>query len=165
MKYAFYAFINFRMIGIHAGIQGGHCAGELQATRTKSYFCEEQRRVAQEWLDDHNVFVFLHGGQSVDLVQAYEKYCGMLSLYPSALFREEPGAFGDTNEGKGAATAWGIVLPESVYAARWKQPDPAQPGYYSAEIEENGTIIPYGWTEGTPQYDFLKYKSPMRLAY
>jgi hypothetical protein len=166
MKLAFYAFINFRMIGIHAGIQGGHCAGELKTSESARRFTTAQELLAQEWLDNHKVFVFLHGGQSADLYAAFEKYSKTLSMYPSTIFREDPEAFGDDANAKGAVTAWGIVLPESVFAARWYQSQHLdRSGYYAVDVEENGYMLPYVWTEGTPQYDFLQYKSGMRLAY
>lgn len=165
MKLAFYAFVNFRLIGIHAGIQGGHCAGELHARENQKRFSDHLKAMAQDWLDFHKVYVFLSGGQSSDIVTAYNKYSEIFkTLYPTVLFREEGGAFGDTPDSPGAATAWGLVLPESVYAARWVPPTMDVPGMYRAEVTEGERTTYHNWTEGNVQFDFLKYKSQFGLA-
>jgi hypothetical protein len=166
MKLAFYAFINFRLIGIHAGIQGGHAAGELQTRDNQRRFSNHLKVMAEDWLNDHKVFVFLSGGQSCDIVAGYNEWSDRLKdIYPTVLFREEGGAFGDTPDALGCATAWGLVLPESVYAARWVQPTDSIPGHYRAQVEDiDGRITYHNWTDGNVQFDFLKYKNQFGLA-
>lgn len=168
MKLAFYAFGNFRMTGIHAGIQMGHAACELFTTHNKKRFNDTQNCLAQEWVDTHKTFIFLHAGQSCDLLAGYnefnEKFAG---LYPVVLFREEGGAFGDTPDALGAVTAWGVVLPESVFAAEKKYDDDidGEKIFFRSAVEDGmGGVRYFNWNEGDPQFDLLKHKARFGLA-
>ena len=163
MKLAFYAFGNFRLSGIHAGIQMGHAACELFTTENQKRYSPEQKRMVQQWVDRDKVFVFLHAGQSKDILEAYNLHTEKLQ-FPTTLFREEPEAFGDDANTKGAVTAWGLVIPESVYAARWERPSEETLGYYRAGVQDGERIVYHHWTEGKPEFDFLKYKSQFGLA-
>jgi hypothetical protein len=169
MKSFFVGFINFRLIGIHAGIQGGHCAGELFTDLNQSRYTAAQKKLAHKWLNEDKIFIFLHAGQSADLLQAYRNFTEMQDDYPTALFREEPAAFGDGAEGaQGAVTAWGIVIPENVFAARYvSPPEENQFSKYRTVdgIMEGPIKYYYDWFEDTPEYELLKYKSQWRLAY
>jgi hypothetical protein len=61
--------------------------------------------------------IVLNGGMYSDLINDSEALydCGVHELFPMTHFIEEPDAVGGSS---GVMTAWGIVLPESIYSAK-----------------------------------------------
>lgn len=122
-----YTFVNFYLSSIQQGIQSAHVATAL----TSKYRGKRNAagKLLQQYEDDGITLICLNGGAAIDVYNSFMTYnvmFGAKSVYPFAKFEEEPGAIHPWST---AITAWGIVLPESVYDAKPVEAFPSITGF------------------------------------
>lgn len=113
-----YTCVNFYLSSIQQGIQSAHVVSDLfteYSTKTKP------GRTLNTWAKKHKTMIVLNGGMNSDLeadVQALYDI-GVEETFALTHFEEEPAALGRAQTAtKGQTTAWGIVLPDTIFEAR-----------------------------------------------
>jgi hypothetical protein len=109
-----YTFVNFYYSSIQQGIQSAHVVSDLFTEYTAK---TKAGKILIDWAENHKTMIVLNGGMYSDLINDSEALydCGVHELFPMTHFIEEPDAVGGSS---GVMTAWGIVLPESIYSAK-----------------------------------------------
>ena len=155
-----YTFVNFYLSSIQQGIQSAHVATSL----TSKYRGKRNAasKLLQQYEDDGITLICLNGGAAIDVHLSYETYnraFGAKSVYPFAKFEEEPGAIHPHSK---AITAWGIVLPESVYNARPVEAFPSITGFSTVpqDIVQEYDI----WKEGSAEHHLCQLLQGKSLA-
>ena len=121
MELRFYCFVNYYLSSIQQGIQTGHAAVDVvrKYTRGAQDFANKvttyRTSLVEDWADNHKTFVTLNGGNSAG-IKAATAICDA-SGFPYSVFNEDDASL------DGIQTCVGIVLPESVFAARIQRPD------------------------------------------
>lgn len=74
-------------------------------------------KILVDWAENYKTMIVLNGGMHSDLINdsdaLYDR--NVHEQFPMTHFTEEPDAIGGP---AGVVTAWGIVLPESIYASK-----------------------------------------------
>lgn len=100
-----YAFQNFYLASIHAGIQTAHSIAEL-SIKTKNTDHENQY---MDWALNHKTIIILNGGMQCDLYNTLAILEPIKDIIPFACFHEELDAL------NGALTNVCCILPERYY--------------------------------------------------
>lgn len=118
-----YTFCNFYLSSIQQGIQSAHVVSELYDTYM-ALDGDEDRMLAM-WGAHHKTIIVCNGGMGQDVVDGFRLLEPLAQgVYPICSFNEEAAAFGammdDVHTGDlvGPMTAFGIVLPNTVYEAK-----------------------------------------------
>ena len=112
----FYAFCNFYVGGIQAGIQTGHCATKM-SSKYRNYSNTKIQKVFHDWEDNGVTIIILNGGTAIDIQNQYKSFyelsekLGNYSI-PYGYFAEEPGVLHPSNT---CITCWGFILSPVVY--------------------------------------------------
>jgi len=115
-----YTFCNFYLSSIQQGIQSAHVVSELFHVYADD--CDDDVML-RSWAEFHKTIIVCNGGMGSDIVEGHELLAqAVQGKYPIASFNEEPAALGGvmmTNKDfdEGVMTAFGIVLPNTVYDA------------------------------------------------
>ena len=100
-----YFFVNLHIGGIHAGIQSGHAAMKLARKYRND---EAAQNVVDEFIDNHETFVLLNGGES----DSMNEILTHLQREDCPLLWQEFRDSGIDN----AMTAIAVLVPEHLYA-------------------------------------------------
>jgi hypothetical protein len=169
-NYRLYTFINFYLSPIQQGIQSAHIVSNLFS---KYLPPSDSYKILLDWATYDKTIIVCNGGMSEELNENFyliNQLFPTYSNYPFVNFFEADSALGIA--GNGIMTGWGIILPESVYAAVFKQPetigyfDPMHPDKYAPYYEylnplENDYIKYYF---GTAEYSLLNVIKSKSLA-
>lgn len=136
----FYAMGNYYLSSIQQGIQAAHALGEM--FNQYSYGDSPVGRTLRDWAANHKTMVLLNGGNSADLSDLWTLLSDERNtLYPVSKFSE------DEQSLDGALTCVAILLPESMYEAKWFPPNPNDEfskGYWWYTRLDGGNQI-LGW--------------------
>jgi len=165
-----YTFCNFYLSSIQQGIQSAHVVSELYDTYEDDMAPPD--RLLYDWGSKHKTIIVCNGGMGQDIVDGFlllEPLCQV--SYPICAFNEEYAAFGatmddvHTGDETGPMTAFGLVLPDTVYDAR--------PVYTSkGGVKRRTGAWEYGvhgvsyhkWSSRTPEAAIMDYVSSKSLA-
>ena len=167
MELRLYSFVNFYLSSIQQGIQTGHCAVDLVRKYAwptlnigpASDQEARQRNMVADWADHHKTFIVLNGGdlKSMRTSHVTLETCG----FPFVAFHESPDALG------GIMTTIAVVLPESIFNARHREPDlmmslrDPEPVYQYVDPASAQITAYY---PGHRQYELIKLLKASRLA-
>jgi hypothetical protein len=153
-----YVFTNFYLSSIQHGIQAAHVCTEL----TSKYRMKKSRAalMLKSWEERDKTIIMLNGGMEKDLRESYNRIEHLDNSrgmqYPFVCFFEEAGALHKLP----AMTAWGIVLPRTVYLAKYQPP--SHDLCYS--MNEHSTIAEATWYCDTVEYEICKILDGKGLA-
>ena len=113
----FYAFCNFYLSGIQAGIQTGHCATKM-SSKYRNHPDKQIQKVFHDWEDDGVTIIVLNGGTAANIKLEYDWFEQSIEKYgnstiPYGYFAEEVGALHPTEP---CITCWGFIVSPKVYA-------------------------------------------------
>ena len=116
----FYAFCNFYLGGIQAGIQTGHCATKM-SSKYRNHPDKQIQKVFHDWEDDGVTIIVLNGGTAKNIQDEYDSFHQSSEKYgnftiPYGYFAEEVGALHPTEP---CITCWGFILPPEVYSSKY----------------------------------------------
>lgn len=149
MELRFYTLINFYLSSIQQGIQSAHLVSEMMSF--EKWLSPNQVDMIDEWAKNHKTIITLNGGNNESLQLFYE-FLRLFpnSPYPFVKFHE------DVQSLNGTMTGVGILLPESIFNARYER----EVDEYIWETETHLQI----YRAGTFEYDLIKTIKGCRLA-
>src|SRR5277367_6284157 len=168
MELRLYSFVNFYLSSIQQGIQTGHAAVDLvrryRADRIPAGAAwnkdvEDQIDMAVKWADDYKTFIILNGGDADGVIKALSVLS--VSGFPYIEFHEGEEAL------HGIMTCCAVVLPESIFNARYREPDIMQslrdlePVYQYVDPETTQITAYY---PGHKHYELIKLLKASKLA-
>lgn len=121
----FYSFTNYYLSSIQLGIQSAHALGEM--FNRYPFGDSPVGRTLREWSANHKTMVLLNGGNSAALRDLWTLLSDPRNTkYPVSKFSEDEASL------DGALTCVAIILPESLYEAKWMAPGTAgnENGYW-----------------------------------
>lgn len=144
-----YTFINFYLSQIQQGIQTAHIVHELF---NKYKFAPTPAALdLSEWSHNHKTIIVLNGGSDIDIEFISAELAKSAHVFPWAEFREDAGL-------GYVRTGVGVVLPETIYDAKWI----AEEGVFrwlSVDAVEEAV-----YHADHPLFNFLKLLKSKRLA-
>ena len=164
MELRFYSFINFYLSPIQQGIQTAHLVHEMfnkYPIRTSAGVMDTASSdySLYEWSENHKTIIVLNAGVDADIQELFDAFA-TLDEFPFVEFREDAGLCH-------ARTGVGIVLPETIFNARWVPDAYALSNGYYAYYPENyltkpETIVRYDATH--KYWDLIRLVKSKRLA-
>ena len=156
MELRLYSFVNFYLSSIQQGIQTGHAAVDLVRKYEENYAHPSDDHIKLcdmviEWADDYKTFIILNGGdnEAIGVTTNTIRESG----FPFSIFME-PGI-------GGCQTCVTVVLPESIFNARHRDPDFPEPVYQYVDLTTTQITAYY---PGHRQYELIKLLKASKLA-
>ena len=133
----FYAFCNFYLGGIQAGIQTGHCATKM-SSKYRNHSNTKIKKVFHDWEDNGVTIIILNGGVAANIQNEYDSFYELSKLgnysIPFGFFKEEVGALHPTEK---CITCWGFIIPPEVYGSKDCKLDPHSIEFRAWSIIQN----------------------------
>jgi hypothetical protein len=155
MTYRLYTLVaNHYLSPLQHGLQTAHVVGDLSQYQSDT----PQAAVFNEWAKHHKTIVILGAGNSAGVLEAYQQLLDLLRdaelSLPVAIFHE------DEQSLNGAATACGVVLPDTVFDTKWDAAWGEAGAYcYSPAPGATKWIKP-----GSPMHNLIAFVKGYRLA-
>jgi len=134
-KLVMFSFQNMYLIGIHAGIQSGHCWMDMAVKFFPPYDKTGDGEIFWDWSRNHRTSSIKCGGDQDQLVEIEELFNFISNPYPWCSWNESHGSL------NGALTNVSIILPEHIYGhlskrgKKQREPLDIQPEFNSPEMD------------------------------